>query len=64
MATLVLPGDEIPAPWLNIVPKSKKHMKVVGPGLKVCTDRTLAATVAGILYETENKIWVDSAETR
>ncbi|KAI6182658.1 Ribosomal RNA-processing protein 40 [Aphelenchoides bicaudatus] len=60
MATLLLPGDEVPAKWLE----TKKKLKVVGPGLKVHTGQTLIATVAGILNETETKIWVESAETR
>lgn len=64
MATIVLPGDEISAKWLGSVKKSNKQLKIVGPGLKVHSDRTLVAIVAGILHETDNKIWVESAETR
>jgi|EndMetStandDraft_8_1072994.scaffolds.fasta_scaffold2967336_1 exosome complex RNA-binding protein Rrp4 len=64
MSNLVLPGDEVPATWLVTKNKSDKKLKTVGPGLKVHTDRTLVATVAGILHETDNKVWVESAETR
>jgi hypothetical protein len=64
MATMVLPGDEISAKWLATANKSNKQLKTVGPGLKVHSDHTLVSMVAGILHETDNKIWVESAETR
>jgi hypothetical protein len=65
MATMLLPGDEVPAKWLSALSgTSNKQLKTVGPGLKVHSEQTLIATVAGILHETENKIWVESAETR
>lgn len=64
MSILVLPGDEVPATWISTKGTSNKKLKTVGPGLKVHTDRTLIATVAGILHETDAKIWVESAETR
>ena len=62
---VVLPGDEIAAPWLTTNGEgSKKRSKVVGVGLEVSGDRMLVANVTGVLHETDNKIWVDSAETR
>lgn len=62
---LVLPGDEIPARWLKNVNKPNKPLKTVGAGLKVHSENnTLIAVVPGILHETDNKIWIESAETR
>lgn len=64
MTKIVLPGDEIPAKWLKTVATTKKGSKILGPGLKVQSDCTLMATVAGILHETDTKIWVESSETK
>ncbi|KAI6178562.1 hypothetical protein M3Y98_00514100 [Aphelenchoides besseyi] len=61
---VVLPNDEIPAIWLMNSDSGKKKQKTVGAGLDITADRTLVARVAGILHETEHKIWIESAETR
>ncbi|CAD5207348.1 unnamed protein product [Bursaphelenchus okinawaensis] len=59
MASIVLPGDTIPAPWLQ---QNKK--KTVGNGIIVLPDKTLQANVAGVLRVTENAVYVESNETR
>ncbi|KAI6225839.1 Exosome complex component RRP40 [Aphelenchoides besseyi] len=61
---VVLPNDEIPALWLINTDPGKKKQKTVSAGLDITADRTLVARVAGILHETEHKIWIESAETR
>lgn len=64
MTRIVLPGDEIPAKWLKTAGTTQKGSKIIGPGLKVQSDCILVAVVAGILNETNTKIWVESAETK
>ncbi|KAI6241375.1 Exosome complex component RRP40 [Aphelenchoides fujianensis] len=64
MTIIVLPNDDIPAPWLRKPEPGRKKQKTVGAGLEVTAERSLVARVAGILHETEHKIWIESAETR
>jgi hypothetical protein len=53
MATLVLPGDEIPAHILPTGTGKRKTLKL-GPGLRHIPPSTVVATVAGALV-TDNK---------
>jgi hypothetical protein len=60
MARIVLPGDFITDNF-NVV--STKAPRLVGFGLEKRTDG-IYAMIAGILVETENKLWLNTSTKR
>jgi exosome complex component RRP40 len=61
MATIVLPGDEIPASALPTGTGKRKTLKL-GPGLRHVPPNTVVTTVAGALI-TDNKKNAASVES-
>ena len=60
MSRIVLPGDFI----IDQPVSSNLAPKLIGFGLEKRSDGGVYAVTAGVLHETENKIWLDTAPRR